>query len=422
MPPPLSIAIVGAGVAGLAAASFLHDAGHRPVILERFGAPKPVGAGLLLQPTGLAALQRIGARAEAERLGQRIERLHGVAMPHGRAVFDLRYDWLAPGLCGLAIHRASLFHALWQAAAARTLAVEGTAEVESCEAGGSGAVLRDRLGRRHGPFDLVVDASGARSRLRVALGPVASRPFAYGAVWGVGRHTVFARDSLQQRYRTASVMIGVLPIGRLPDDPAPLDAFFWSLPTAAHAAWENRPMPDWRDAVAAVWPETAALTAQFETPTRLAAAAYAQTTVRRPYGERLVLIGDAAHQTSPQLGQGANMALLDAAALADALTTHAELPAALSAYAARRRAHVRFYQAASALLTPFFQSDSRSAALLRDLAFGPMARLPWLRRQMLLTLAGLKTGALSAASPEALAGLPQSAGMAPAAAASAAGA
>lgn len=412
MSSSLSIAIAGAGVAGLAAAAFLADAGHRPVIFERFDAARPVGAGLLIQPTGLAALERLGARAAAEALGQRIERLHGRAEPTGRTVFDLRYDMLAPGLAGLGMHRASLFHVLWQAVKARGVGLEAGVEAAGTEETAQGITLLDSRGRRFGPFDLVLDASGARSKLREGLGPVAIRPYRYGAVWGVGRHTMFERGVLQQRYRSARFMIGVLPIGRLPDDPAPLDAFFWSLPGGGHAAFAAGDLDGWREDVAVLWPQTRTLTAQFADATALAPARYAQLTVRRPWRGRLVLVGDAAHQTSPQLGQGANMALLDGAALADALAA-APVADALPAYAARRRAHVRFYQAASALLTPFFQSDSAAAAWARDLAFGPMAKLPWLRREMIRTLAGLKTGPFTVQTPEILAGRDGAGSLAP---------
>jgi 2-polyprenyl-6-methoxyphenol hydroxylase-like FAD-dependent oxidoreductase len=111
----------------------------------------------------------------------------------------------------------------------------------------------------------------------------------------------------------------VLPVGRLPDDPATLNAFFWSMPDEKLDQWHKTDLAVWRGEVASIWPQTAALTEQFTQHEQLAQARYAQLTVRSPWRGRLVLIGDAGHQTSPQLCQGANMALLDAVHLADAL-------------------------------------------------------------------------------------------------------
>ncbi len=65
--PTWSVAIAGAGPAGLAAALCLHRDGHRVTVFERFSAPHPIGAGLMLQPTGLAVLRELGL-AEADRL------------------------------------------------------------------------------------------------------------------------------------------------------------------------------------------------------------------------------------------------------------------------------------------------------------------------------------------------------------------
>src|SRR4029077_14505030 len=90
----------------------------------------------------------------------------------------------------------------------------------------------------------------------------------------------------------------------------------------------------------------------------------------RSRGAGLVLLGDCAHATSPQLGQGCNLALCDAAALADALAETSGAPtdvaAALDAYTHARRAHLDFYQLATRALTPVFQSDYTPLGFARD--------------------------------------------------------
>src|SRR5471032_3130668 len=106
------IAIIGAGIGGLSAATVLRRAGHRPVVYERFAASRPIGSGLMLQPTGLAALDRLGLRAPIEALGARIDRLHGLN-ERGGLVFDLRYADLDPALYALGVHRAALHAVLW---------------------------------------------------------------------------------------------------------------------------------------------------------------------------------------------------------------------------------------------------------------------------------------------------------------------
>src|SRR5579871_3976636 len=104
---PLSIGIVGCGIAGMASALFLSRDGHRVALFERFASPRPVGSGLLLQPTGLAVLGRLGLRRRVEATGARIERLVGRVVPSGRTILDVAYADLAPDLAGLGIHRAA---------------------------------------------------------------------------------------------------------------------------------------------------------------------------------------------------------------------------------------------------------------------------------------------------------------------------
>lgn len=109
----------------------------------------------------------------------------------------------------------------------------------------------------------------------------------------------------------------------------------------------------------------------------------------------LGVLGDAAHAMSPQLGQGANMALLDAWAISEAIATHDSLDAVWQHYHLLRSPSIRFYQRMSRLLTPFYQSHSRALGKLRDVSFGWMYYFPWLRKQMALTISGVKTGFLS---------------------------
>ena len=64
-------------------------------------------------------------------------------------------------------------------------------------------------------------------------------------------------------------------------------------------------------------------------------------------------------------------------------------------YSAKRKDHLGFYSLASRALTPFFQSSIPWLAPARDLVAPPLHAWGWYRRQMLLSLAGVKTGPLS---------------------------
>ena len=133
-------------------------------------------------------------------------------------------------------------------------------------------------------------------------------------------------------------------------------------------------------------------------------ARYQHHTLKIPAGDGIAFIGDSAHATSPQLGQGANMALLDAAALAGALAGATSIADALMDYARLRRWHVRLYQMLSLTLTPFYQSDGQLLPLLRDGLVSAVAKVPpvpWLLASMVsgqllspLKSLGLETKAL----------------------------
>ncbi len=110
------------------------------------------------------------------------------------------------------------------------------------------------------------------------------------------------------------------------------------------------------------------------------------------HADRLVYLGDAAHATSPQLGQGCNLALIDAMVLADCLAAEPDLAHALDDYSRTRRRHVRFYQTMTRFLTPLFQSDWTILGWLRDASMWFPSAFPPTRKEMLRTMAGVKTG------------------------------
>jgi 2-polyprenyl-6-methoxyphenol hydroxylase-like FAD-dependent oxidoreductase len=202
--------------------------------------------------------------------------------------------------------------------------------------------------------------------------------------------------ALEQRYEAARKMAGVLPIGRLPGGERRMAAFFWSLRHDQHRAWRDTDIQSWKDNVRALWPATEPLLAQLQRHDDLVFAAYAHRTRRSPLSSECVHIGDSWHCTSPQLGQGANMALLDAYALALAIERQGNLDLALAEYARMRLWHIRLYQAASWLFTPAYHSDSDAIAWLRDRFVAPLSRQGPASQLLAGLVAGYWGGPLSA--------------------------
>jgi 2-polyprenyl-6-methoxyphenol hydroxylase-like FAD-dependent oxidoreductase len=385
------IAIVGYGAAGQASSLFLAEQGHRLSVFEQAAAPGPSGAGFLLQPTGLGVLARLGLHEQALAQGQRIERLYG-CNARGRCVMDMRYVDHAADCFGLGLTRGSLF-TLLRDAYADAAQIHTGVSIEAIEE--DGRYLRDGTGQRHGPFDLVVVADGAHSRLRASAPQLIRRQQTYpwGAVWCLLPAEEWPHhDVLKQRYGGTREMIGLLPVGRRPDRDGRWLTFYFSLPGDQVDVFDDAALMHLRERVTALWPEAASLLASIHTPQQLQRARYRDVVLRTPVHGRALFIGDAAHAMSPQLGQGVNMALLDAQALADALTAIDDIEIALRLYPRARRHHVVVYQRLSRWLTPLFQSERDDLARLRDLGFGPLGRMPLVKGQMLKILAGVKTG------------------------------
>ena len=377
----MRIAVAGLGIGGGAAALALARRGHEVTAFEQAASLRPVGAGFLLQPSGQVALARLGLLDDVASESWPIRTFHaGKAPAHGLAT--LRYDRHDPGTYALGVARRVLVGALHRACLdAGVRVVAGTRVTRAREAGP--AVELAATSRDLGAFDLLVVADGARSALRTAIDPKATfRMSRHAALWGLGENPRVNEPRLWQEARGTTTLVGLLPVG------AHRTAFFWGIRAEEVEALRAGDFGDFVERVAAIFPDAAPVLRTIGGFDRLMLARFGVSTMRWTHRGRLVAIGDAAHATSPHLGQGANLALLDAIALADALAMDAPAEAGLADYARRRRWQTRRYAILSRALAPCFQSDLTWLGPLRDLALPALTGIRPTRALMERVLAG----------------------------------
>lgn len=320
--------VLGAGVAGLAAATALRRFGATVALLEQAPRIAEVGAGLQISPNGVRVLRALGIDpADAGDRSEAVE-LRDTA---GRLVTRLDLPRGGPGffLC----HRADLIAALETAMRGAGAQVQLLQHVEAVSLQPGGARVTTALGAVH-DTPLLLGADGLHSALRPVLNG-SSPPFFTGQVaWralipgdggprvaqvfmGPGRHLVSyplrggaLRNIVAVEERRSWAAEG----WNHPDDPAALREAFRDF---------GGPVPGWLAAVRELF-----LWGLFRHPV----AAHWHD------GEgRAALLGDAAHPTLPFMAQGANLALEDAWCLAANLARRPQdRAAALAAYGRAR--------------------------------------------------------------------------------------
>ncbi len=412
----LDVGIIGSGTAGSAAALFLARAGHRVTLYERVSSPGPVGAGITLQPTGLHVLTRLGLYMQVVSRGARIDRLLCETKDTRVPLADLTYETVGEGLFGLGLHRGVLFEALFGSAEReRNITIETGVEIvdlERAEPASTRAPSRwswlvDVARERHGPHELVIVADGARSQLRddTSTSKRIER-YPWGALWFVGRDTKEPTDpmahTLHQVVDGNQRFLGLLPTGLPPSSRGTsqtptqkLVSLFWSIRGDRLNAWRERGLDAWKKEVAELAKVAEPVLDQIHDESQVLYAAYHDIVMHRWHTRNVVYLGDAAHATSPQLGQGCNLALWDAMELHDCIEEEPrDLAAALARYSRRREEHLAFYQTATRWLTPFFQGDDVMLGHLRDVAMPLMGKISVFKRLMTLSMLGVMDGFL----------------------------
>ena len=325
-------------------------------------------------------LKSIGLLDAVVANGERIDEL--VAHTHrGRPLSRLRFADFPGGHCAYGIHRGDLFGALHGSLDQDGVHLRMNETIARVDR--DGRTLLDTAGRAAGEFDLIIAADGSRSRLRQSSGAtVFVHEYGPAALWAVGRDPSI-RGQLVQRARHTHQLCGLLPMG------GGRCSFFWGINAADWPTLRCQPFEDWRRHVLALAPAAGPVLSGFTRFEDLTFSSYRAVWMPRVVRGRTAFLGDAAHASSPLLGHGINLAMVDARDLANAVATSDSIAQVLDRYNARQWWRNAWYSILSATLNPTFQGRSTCIGVARDFALPRMQRIPPLRSIMLRTLTGV---------------------------------
>jgi 2-polyprenyl-6-methoxyphenol hydroxylase-like FAD-dependent oxidoreductase len=332
MSSPSRILIVGGGIAGLALGRALRKQGFVPEIVERAASWPAGGTGLYLPGNGVRALAELGLADKV--LSRAVCISHQRVLDHeGRqlAEIELAQVWNKVGLC-VGIARGQLHHILLDGSTGVPTRLGSTVTALTQEDGEVNVVFADGS---TGNYGLVVGADGIHSSIRqLVFGSI--RPRHLGQVsWR------FLVDHVGAT-KTWTAMLGQrMAFLALPVGPNRLYCYA-DLMTLATEDPTDRDLVrflalfgDFGDPVLSILRELEGFDSIHFSPIE-------EVVVDNWVQGRVVLVGDAAHATSPNMAEGASMALEDALVLTKMLATYREPAEALSAFSERRRARIRW--------------------------------------------------------------------------------
>jgi 2-polyprenyl-6-methoxyphenol hydroxylase-like FAD-dependent oxidoreductase len=363
------VVVAGGGIGGMTAALLLGSAGASVRLLERVAKPAAVGAGILLQPNGLAVLYALGLGAQLQRAAWRTPPA-AIRDPTGSVLLELPLPDFGHGLDhALVLRRSHLYGVLLAAVQAHpAIAVQLGTQVRWTSPDGTVRTCHQEMETAIAA-DLVVGADGEASTVR-AGGDFGAVARATGACYGRALVPDVDDELGWGEYWTPLGLFGGAPLG---DGSTYLYLDVTAPPMARALA--DRDLEGFRGRWAAALPLAAPALQRLGSLDGLLVNQVVRVDCQRWAAGRLVLVGDAAHAMAPNLGQGANSAIVDAAVLAAELAAARPLPEALARYTARRRPAVGWVQDAADRLARLSRVSHPVLRRGRDVALRRLGRL-----------------------------------------------
>jgi 2-polyprenyl-6-methoxyphenol hydroxylase-like FAD-dependent oxidoreductase len=352
---------VGGGIAGLSAAISLRRIGFDVAVYERAPELSEVGAGISLWANALRALDYIGAgnavRAACMRMTQSELRTRRGFRVAGAFRADALEAYLRMSPAVAMIHRADLIAAL-VSCLPPGIARCGC-ECVSVEQRDNKAIVR--FANQHvDEADVVIGADGIRSAVRTALfGQEEPRYAGYTCWRGVCPRPAAVPAGYFGEWWGRGQRFGITTL--------PGDRVYWF---ATRNAPSGETAPDQPAHVAELFGEWADPVPELIAATPDGKLLHNDIVDRPPMRiwsrGRIGLIGDAAHPTTPNLGQGGCMAIEDAVVLARSLHNTADVAGAIEAFTRERYPRTRRIAAESWRLGALGQRQGRLTCWMRD--------------------------------------------------------
>jgi FAD-dependent urate hydroxylase len=370
-----SVLIVGGGVAGLTTAAALHRHGFTPELVERQPTWRALGAGFLVHANGMRMLRRLDLAVGVESAGAVVRRWQ-VCDEHGDVLSDTDLEalWGDVGRC-VGIERTDLQCAL----------LAGVANLY-CRLGTSVTSLeqdarRVTVGFSDGSsadYGLVVGADGIDSTVR-ALTLTTAAPSDLGAMnWRSIAPIRPAGLNMLQMHLGDNCIFGLVPMGA-----EHTYGFAYVIQPRVRDPLEGR-LERLRGRFRKFGSRVHEYLASLERDEQVICSAMEWMELEQWHTGRVMLVGDAAHASSPLMGQGGCMAMEDAWVLAEELRAAATLEDALARYVSRRKPRVEWIQresmaVAEGLVTPPAVRNAalreRGEQMMRS-RFGPLIPAP----------------------------------------------